>query len=221
MSLRRFKWAICLNISQGSFPFFLIISSPYSWTLGVQLCSSVGAGAAYPHWIQLWASACTRLPLSTLLPLPQLSQIAPPPFTSLHLFPTRTYRISELATQKWPALLRSVILTLCLSLSSPLKPIHCLRPPASSPAFPPSLPLLLIADLYAGCDLGGYKAPHIILDHSSAPREASYEERSLNDALTINSVLCPNVSLVLLTKRSNIDTRTRGNYCNKIFVKYT
>ena len=55
--------------------FFLIISSPYSWTLGVQLCSSVGAGAAYPHWIQLWASACTRLPLTALLPLPQLSQI--------------------------------------------------------------------------------------------------------------------------------------------------
>ena len=80
MSLRRFKWAICLNISQGSFSlFFLIISSPYSWTLGVQLCSSVGAGAAYPHWIQLWASACTRLPLSILLPLPQLSQIASPP----------------------------------------------------------------------------------------------------------------------------------------------
>lgn len=89
-----------------------------------------------------------------------------------------------------------------------------------SPAFPPSLPLLLIADLYAGCDLGGYKAPHIILDHSSAPREASYEERSLNDALTINSVLCPNVSLVLLTNRSNIDTRYRGIYSDMISVKY-
>lgn len=112
--------------------------------------------------------------------------------------------------------MRSVILTLCLSLSYPLKPIHCLRPPASSLAFPPSLPLLLIADLYAACDLGGYKAPHIILDHSSAPREASYEERSLNDALTINSVLCPNVSLVLLTNRSNIDTRNQGIYSEDI-----
>lgn len=65
----------------------------------------------------------------------------------------------------------------------------------------------LIADLYAGCDLGGYKALHIILDHSSAPREASYEERSLNDALTINHVLCPNVALILLTSWSNIDIK--------------
>lgn len=104
------------------------------------------------------------------------------------------------------------------SQTHPLFETPTSTPSASSPAFPPSLPLLLIADLYAGGDLGGYKAPHIILDHSSAPREASYEERSLNDALTINSVLCPNVSLLLRTNWSNIDTRNQGIYIEKILV---
>lgn len=60
--------------------------------------------------------------------------------------------------------------SLSLSLPLPLSnPPTVPDPPASSLAFTPFLPLLLIADLYADCDLGGYKGPHIILDHSSAP----------------------------------------------------
>lgn len=82
------------------------------------------------------------------------------------------------------------------------------------PSFPVSP---LIADLYASCDLGGYKALHIILDHSSAPREASYEERSLNDAPTINSVLCPNVALILPTSWSNIDIKC--SFSNTVLVQ--
>lgn len=133
MSLHRFKWAICLNISQGSFPFFLIISSPYSWTLGVRLCSSVGAGAVYPHWIQLWASAHTRHPLSTLLPLPQLSQIA---FPSLYLPPPLPLHRND--PPYWDRLSSPSV-----SLSSPLKPTHCLRLPClvpGLPSFPASSP---------------------------------------------------------------------------------
>lgn len=144
MSLRGFKWAICLNISQGSFPFFLIISSPYSWTLGVQLCSSVGAGAAYPHWIQLWASAHTRLP-SSLLPLPQLSPIAfpspylPPPLPhkdpqNLRTCYTEMTRLIEIA---YP---HPLSLSLFPSQTHPLfqTPSHASYP--AFPSFPASSP---------------------------------------------------------------------------------
>lgn len=43
------------HLSKHRSAFFLIISSTYSWTAGVRLCSLHVAASVYPHWILLCA----------------------------------------------------------------------------------------------------------------------------------------------------------------------